>query len=115
MSFPYGETVTFLGPAVVEDEFGNTAEDWATPTPVLVKGHAGVEPRPVATESHDNRNAITDGFTLYWPGEVFEVDPTWKAVVRGETWDVLGPEAGWVSPFSGWQAGTVVQVGAVSG
>lgn len=113
--FAYGETVTFLAPGTSTDEYGNETQDWDNPTTALVKDHAGIEPRPVATENYDNRNAITDGYTLYWPGDVFEVDPTWRVTVRGKTWDVLGPEAGWVSPFTGWQAGTVVQVGGVNG
>lgn len=113
--FAAGETVTFLAPGTSEDEYGNTVQDWSTPTTALVKEHAGVEPRPVASENYNDRNAVTDGYTLYWLGEVFDFDPTWRAVVRGQTWDVLGPEAGWVSPFTGWNAGTVVQVGGVNG
>ena len=113
--FAFGETVTFLEAPTIEDDLGNEVLDWEHATPVLTKPHAGVEPRPMPTEDHDNRNSVTDGFTLYWPGEVFEVDPLWRATVRGKTWDVLGPGAGWVSPFTDWQAGTVVQVGAVSG
>jgi hypothetical protein len=115
VGFAYGETVTFLGPGSTEDDYGNTVEDWGNPVAVLTKPNAGVEPRPVGSENYENRNAVTDGFTLYWLGDVFDVDPRWKAQVRGETWDILGPEAGWVSPFTGWNAGTVVQVGRTSG
>ncbi len=114
--FAYGETVTFLAPSTVEDDYGNTVESWASPTTALVKEHAGVEPRPVPSEQNVNdRNAVTSGFTLYWPGEVFDVDPQWRAVLYGQTWQVLGEEARWVSPFTNWQAGTVVQVGRVDG
>ena len=113
--FAYGETVTFLAAGTVEDEYGNTVESWDSPTTVLTKSGAGVEPRPTPTELHDSRNAVTSGYTLYWPGEVFDVDPQWRAVVRGETWQVLGEDAQWVSPFTGWQAGTVVQVGRTDG
>ena len=114
--FAYGETVTFLAPSTVEDEYGNTVQSWDTPTTALTKDHAGVEPRPAPTESYnEDRNAVTNGFTLYWQGDVFDVNPQWRAVVRGETWQVLGEEARWVSPFSNWQAGTVVQVGRIDG
>ena len=113
--FAFGETITFLAPTVIEDDYGNTTHDWSNPTVALTKQHAGVEPRPVSVENHDSRNAVTDGFTLYWIDEVFDVDPTWRAVVRVDQLDVLGPEAGWVSPFTGWEAGTVVQVGGVNG
>ena len=113
--FAHGETVTFLAPGIVEDDYGNTVQDWSEPTTVLVKPHAGIEPRPSGETTQDARNVVTDGFTLYWPGDVFNVDPSWRAEVRGQVWDVLGPEAGWVSPFTGWAAGTVVQVGRVDG
>lgn len=113
--FLYGETVTFLAPGETEDEYGNTVEDWTFPTTVLTKEHAGVEPRPSGETNVDDRNAVTSGFTLYWLGDVFDVDPQWRATVRDETWTVLGDEAGWVSPFTGWQAGTVVQVGRIDG
>lgn len=113
--FAYGETVTFLAPGSSEDEYGNTVQSWDSPTEILVKPHAGVEPRPSGESNLEDRNAVTSGFTLYWLGEVFDVDPNWRAVVRGETWAVLGDEAGWVSPFTDWQAGTVVQVGRVDG
>lgn len=113
--FVFGETVTFLAAAEVEDDYGNTVESWDSPTTALVKEHAGIEPRPSGEANIEDRNAVTSGFTLYWMGEVFDVKPTWRAVVRGETWQVLGDEAGWVSPFSGWSAGTVVQVGRTDG
>lgn len=115
MGFAHGETVTFLAAGAVEDDYGNTVQDWSTPTTTLVKPGAGIEPRPVAAEFQDDRNAVTDGFTLYWPGETFDVDPTWRAQVRGQTWSVLGPEAQWANPFTGWNAGTIVQVGRIDG
>jgi head-tail adaptor len=113
--FAYGETVTFLAPGTTEDEYGNHVETWDDPATALVKPHAAVEPRPSGEANVEDRNAVTSGFTLYWSGDVFDVDPTWRAVVRGETWNVLGDSAGWVSPFTGWRAGTVVQVGRTDG
>lgn len=113
--FTHGETVTFLAATTVEDEYGNTVESWESPTTALTKPHAGVEPRPTSSEVQDSRNAVTSGYTLYWLGETFDVDPQWRAIVRGETWQVLGEEAQWRSPFTGWEAGTVVQVGRVDG
>lgn len=113
--FAFGETVTFLEATIVEDDLGNEVESWETPTTVLIKPHAGVEPRPAGEVNVQDRNAVTSGYTLYWSGDVFDVSAQWRAVVRGSTWQVLGDEAGWVSPFTNWQAGTVVQVGRVDG
>lgn len=111
--FAYGETVAFLTAGAATDEYGNTVESWTAPTEAQVKG-VGVEPRPLTESNEDSRNAVTSGFTLYVPPGV-TVRPAQRARVRGVVYEVLGEPAVWRSPFTGWEPGSVVQVGRVDG
>jgi len=114
--FAFGETVTLLAAGTVEDEYGNTVESWDAPTTVAVVSHVGVEPRPGGEDFQNDRNAITDGFTLYDPSNALAVAKAMNRVeVRGRVLPVLGEPAVWASPLTGWAPGTVLQVGGVSG
>ena len=114
MRFPYGELVEVLEASVSEDAHGNEVESWDSPTVVDSDERAAVEPRPTPSENNDARNAVTHGFTLYCkPG--LNVTAKHRVRVRGQMWDVLGEPAEWRSPFTGWEPGTVVQVGRVDG
>ena len=112
--FPFGETVVLLDPGGTQDEYGNDVEDWSTPVEVATVDGVGVEPRPAGESFTEDRNAVTDGFTLYFPADV-SVSPTQRVRVRGSDWPVLGAPAVWRSPFTGWEPGVVVQVGRTDG
>lgn len=112
--FPHGESVTVLAAGVVSDPYsGQPAENWDAPTSTEVVGVA-VEPRPSNEPVQDARNAVTSGFTLYLPPGT-EITARDRVQVRGDTYRVLGDPAEWRSPFSGWDAGIVVQVERTEG
>lgn len=114
--FAFGETVTLLGPGSTEDAYGNTVEDWSTPLTVATVDHCGVEPRPGGETYQNDRNAVTDGFTIYDPSNALAVaKATHRLEVRGKVYPLLGQPAVWSSPLTGWAPGTVVQVGGVDG
>lgn len=115
MSFPFGETVEFVSGAVAEDEYHNEIADWDNPIVMLTRHGVGWEKRPSTEVSTDSRNAITSGYTLYIWGEVLDIEGTWRANFRGSQWQVLGDSSPLEHPFTGWQAGTVVQLGRVDG
>lgn len=113
--FPHGETVTVLAGTPVVDPYSGeeTGTDWDAPTSVDVTGVA-VEPRPSGEPVQDARNAVTSGFTLYFPaGSV--VTAANRVRVRGHVYSVIGEPADWRSPYTGWAPGIVVQVGRVEG
>jgi hypothetical protein len=75
---------------------------------------AGVEPIASDEPAEDGRQAVIVGYRLYLPGTV-AVDRSWRALVRGDLLPVDGRPAQWRNPFTGWEPGTVVQVGGVNG
>lgn len=113
--FAAGEPVTFLEAGAVENPYSGEFEktDWDNPTTAL-EARAAVEPIASTEPLQDGRQAVIVGYRLYFDGEV-TVDPSWRAVVRGDTCDVQGKPALWRNPFTGWTAGTVVQVGLTRG
>lgn len=111
--FVHGETVTFLHPSTMTDEYHNTVTSWVTPTLTVVAG-VGVEPRPAGERTLDARNATVSGFTLYLPAGTV-VDPNDRVEVRGRTLEVDGDVADWVNPFTGWAPGSVLQTKVVTG
>ena len=113
--FPHGETVTVLTAGYEEDPYSqDLVQSWEwTPTEVDVAGCA-VEPRPSSEPSQEARNATVSGFTLYMPAGTV-IGPQNRVRVRGGTYEVLGEKAEWVSPFTGWAPGVVVQVQRVDG
>lgn len=114
MNFPHGETVTLLAPGTIADPYsGDTADDWTTLTETPIHGVA-VEPRPSQEPVQDARNAVTSGYTLYVPAGA-QIAPRDRVRVRGEVYSILGEPAEWISPFTGWTPGIVVQVGRTDG
>lgn len=104
-----GEAVTVLTAGTTLDPYSNEpTADWDHPTAVPVTGVA-VEPRPSSEPVQDARNAVTSGFTLYFPPGT-PVTAADRVQVRGQVYDVLGEPAVWVNPYTGWVAGTVAQV-----
>jgi len=112
--FTFGESVDILGPGATQDDYGNDVEDWSTLVEVATVAGVGVEPRPSGESFTEDRNAVTNGYTLYFPAGS-TVLPTQRVRVRGSVWSVLGAPAVWRNPFTGWEPGSVVQVGRTDG
>lgn len=115
MMFPHGESVTILTAGFDLDPYSDElVQSWEwVPTEVVVTGVA-VEPRPSTEPLQEARNSVTSGFTLYMPTGT-EIDAQNRVIVRGNTYSVLGDASEWVSPFTGWAPGVVVQVERVEG
>ena len=112
--FTYAEPVTFYEAGAVSDPYsGEDEQDWDNPVPVL-SAAAGVEPLASQEPLQDGRQAVIVGYRLYFDSAV-SVDRLWRCDVRGERWKVNGMPALWRNPFTGWEAGTVVQVGRTDG
>lgn len=113
--FAHGETVTVLTAAADVDPYsGESVASWDLPAGEVEVPGVGVEPRPSQEPVREARNAVTSGFTLYFPAGT-EITPQNRVVVRGGTYEVLGEAAVWRSPFTGWAPGVVVQVERVDG
>lgn len=112
--FAHGEEVAILEATETTDDYGNTVESWDAPTTVAFVQGVAVEPRPAGESFVDSRNAVTSGFTLYFPPGT-AVTAQQRIAVRGEVWPVQGDPAEWRNPFTGWVPGVVVQVGRTDG
>ena len=108
--FAYGEAVQFISPTLVLNDYSGEveSEDWDTPI-VELADSCGVEPIASDEPVQDGRQSVIVGYRLYFD-HLVTVDREWRAVVRGDTLRVQGRPAGWRSPFTGWEAGTVVEV-----
>lgn len=106
MSFPHGITVTRLRPTTRTDGYGDTVEDWTTPTR-LDFADVAWHPSTTSEDAEAGRSAILSGLTIYLP---FDADVTAddRFEVDGTVWHVDGTPARWKNPWSGWAAGCVV-------
>lgn len=111
----HGETVVFYEAGTRTDPYSGAVvrDDWATARQVLTVT-AGVEPMAGAEPALVDRGPLRVAFRLYAPG-IVAVQPSWRALVRGDLYEVVGEPAQWVNPFTGWAPGTVIEVGVTRG
>lgn len=109
MDFPFGEAVERLRAGTKIDPYSGEeiGSDWSNPD--VEEMVAAVAPGASVEAWQVGRDTVDIAYTLYLPfgADVLVTD---RVVVRGETFDVDGLVAGWRSPFTGWEAGTVVQL-----
>lgn len=113
--FPNGETVTRLrGTPKLDRSSGETiGTDWTAPAALAIEGCA-FDPGNSTEPLQQGRNAVVTQPAVYAPFGV-DVLAGDRLVVRGRTWQVVGDPGDYRSPFSGWEAGTVIHLEAVSG
>lgn len=102
------ERVTVLSSTTVEDPYSaGPVESWEDPTERDVDLLAPPEPRPSDEPLQDARNAVTSGWTLYFPpgDPVSRLD---RVRVRGHVYPVQGTP-------SDWGVGLVVQAFTTEG
>lgn len=111
----HAEPVTFLRAGERTDPYSGevVADDWSAPV-VALEDVAGVEPIASDEPLQDGRQSVITGYRLYLDHEA-PVDPSWRVEVRGDVLAVQGRPARWRSPFTGWEAGTVVEARWVDG
>lgn len=115
MTLAYATPVSFVSAGPRFDRTSQTTvdDDWTNPVTRLADLSAGVAPASSDEPLQDGRSSVATALDLYF-SEAFTVDRTWRArIAQGPyegTWRVEGRPAVWESPFTGWQAGTVVRV-----
>lgn len=113
--FPHGETVTRLRATLVEGPYSDeeTEPDWEFPSALAIPG-CGFNPGDSSEPVQTARNAVITKPEVYAPdgADVLAGD---RMVVRGVTYEVAGRPARWISPFTGWAPGLVVQLDLVEG
>lgn len=123
VTFKYGESVTILTAGTVYDPYSTDAasswtlpdgQSWTTPPSQVDVAGVAVEPRPSSEQLEAGRNAVVNGYTLYFPSDTV-IGAHNRVIVRGGTYDVLGGAAEWRNPFTGWAPGIVVQVTRTAG
>lgn len=115
MRYAFGETVTRLRATAATDPFSgeDTALDWDDPGTLDIPGIA-VAPGAFVENNTPDRTRVDVSFTLYGDfGD--DIEPLDRVVVRGLTCEVIGQRQDWRSPFTGLQAGSVIEVRQVAG
>ena len=115
MLFPHGEPALFEHRVVgSEDSHGNPTETFGTA--VLVVGGAFVPGGSVESFT-PGRDSVVTSPTYYIPGDAAKpvISPRDRVTIRGLLFQVDGQPAEWVSPFTGWAPGIVVNLERVDG
>lgn len=94
------ETVVRLRAATVTDTYSQ--DPWETPSELSIRTLAPAEPRPSGEPVQDARNAVSSGWTVYFP-EGVDITSADRLRIRGKEYQVLGEPAVWHG------AGVVVQ------
>lgn len=114
--FPFGETVQALSPVAVVDEYSQEVTRWSFDgaRPRTLEGTWAVEPRSSKENPEVGRAPVFTGLTIYGPvgSGVTSKD---RLIVRGNTYKVDGEIAEYVNPYSGTQAGAVINLERVEG
>lgn len=113
--FTHGETVTRLRGTPVVDRYSGeqTGISWANPDALEIPG-CGFNPGGSSEPTQDGRNAVITRPEVYAPSDA-DVQSGDRLVVRGDTFEVDGKPAAWISPFTGWAPGTVIALKEVQG
>lgn len=113
--FTHGETVTRQRGAAVTDPYSGAATglDWTTPNELDIEG-CGFNPGSSSEPVQNARSAVITKPEVYAPTDA-DVLPGDRLVVRGDTYEVAGRPQRWVSPFTGWAPGLVIQLDLVEG
>ena len=112
MAFPAGETVLweqFNG--TVEDDRGDDTPTWAAA--VEVDGVAFSPARSTEPRNGSSKRVLLPA-TIYGvlPAGVDSQD---RFTVRGVVYEVVGMGQSWINPFTGWDAGDLVELERVTG
>lgn len=109
--FAYGEAVDFLEPGTRTDPYSQETvkDDWANPVTVL-SDSCGVAPAGSTEALVDGAKPVDWDYDLIFD-HLVTVDRSWRVRVRGEVLNVTGKPQQWRSPFTGWEAGTLVKAG----
>lgn len=116
MNFAYGETVTRQRGIAATDPYSGepgTDIDWNSPDELEFSGFA-VAPGAFVEDATPDRTRVDILFTLYGPFAA-DIEPLDRVVVRGQTCEVVGKRQDWRNPFTGGEAGCVVEVRKVAG
>lgn len=94
------------------DGYGDAETDWTTPTRATLPTR-GVEPVS-STEDNDGRQAVITGYRVYLEAGT-DLLPTDRAILRGQTCEVMGLPADWRSPHGSSLGGLVAALRVVTG
>lgn len=111
----HGEPVTRLRGTPVLDPYSQevTGLSWDGPPELPIPG-CGIEPRPSSEPTQDARNSVVSGYTVYADFDA-DVTPADRLRIRGVVYEIEGDIGEWANPFTGRQAGAVIQTKRVSG
>lgn len=115
--FVYGETLTRLRATAAVDPYSGeaTALSWDDPDALPILGCAfdpGTSSEPAAV----GRDAVTSQPSAYvdYDSDVLPGDRI-RRELTGRTYEVDGEPGAYRNPFTGWEAGMVIKLKAVSG
>lgn len=115
MNFSHGETVTRQRGTAVTGYYSAelTDLDWTDPDELEIPG-CGFNPGSSSEPVQDARDAVITKPEVYAPADA-DVLAGDRLVVRGVAYEVSGRPQEWISPFTGWAPGLVIQLDLVEG
>lgn len=113
--FAHGETITRLRGVPATDRFSGEVVtlDWTSPARQDITG-CGFDPGTSVESLEVARDTVNTQPTVYAPSGA-DVTALDRVIVRGREWQVDGDPAEYVNPFTGWAAGLVIKLKAVTG
>lgn len=108
--FTHPEPVTILTAGTEEDPYSSEAsESWEVALGATQRvDHCGVAPGGSTELVTVDRSAVDSDFDLIFDHDP-SIVPTNRVIVRGLTCNIVGRPMQWVSPFTGWCPGWIVQ------
>ena len=109
--YAHGEQVQVIRPVPVLDEYSQEITRWSFDgaQPETLTERFAVAPRTSPEEPVKGRSPVYSGFTLYGPVG-HGISHRDRVIVRGETYEVDGEIADWISPHTGHAFGSVVNL-----
>jgi hypothetical protein len=116
MRFAYGVTFTRLRAPKVDDGYGGLRPNWGGNVTQVAYPGCAVAPRMQDGEERDRgRQGVVIGWTVYIPQVGIDVRFDDRGQIPQGTFEVEGDPAPYLSPYTGLEHGTVVQLKRVDG
>ena len=111
----HGETVVRVRRRMVEDPYSGelTLGSWLNADRLPIEGCA-VAPSSTTEAATTNRQTVITSMSVYGPPDM-DVLAKDRIESRSGVWDVIGDNAAWVNPFTGWRPGDEFPLKKVTG
>jgi hypothetical protein len=98
----YLQSIVIVRAGTVEDEYGNTQDDWGDAATRIPVSGVNVQPAGGSSEDTDDKQVTVTGWRLYTPRALdLDLRETDRVEAWGTTMQVIGKVARWPAPGGG--------------